>query len=131
MLLVVIKIIQPFRISVTVFKSNTSFNDKVQIAEYRCMCIYIYYLKLSILFNCAIPCAMFFIIFIVNSLKIPLLRQLSNSNPCDTSVYALLLFILPHVSFIISLMVFLMLGEHICIKDISIKYRSVLFINVF
>lgn len=28
------KIIQPFRISATVFKSNTLFNDKTQIAEY-------------------------------------------------------------------------------------------------
>ena len=29
------KIIQPFRISATVFKSNTYFNNKTQIAEYR------------------------------------------------------------------------------------------------
>lgn len=28
------KIIQPFRVSATVFKSNTSFNNKTQIAEY-------------------------------------------------------------------------------------------------
>lgn len=42
------KIIQPLRISAAVFKSNTPFNDKTQIAEYGLHTdVYSFYYKLN------------------------------------------------------------------------------------